>query len=114
MSKDPETTIQEFKQAVNMTAKQIEKFLDSAESKEVGQKKGGDESESTGHASGRRIVELLGKKKGDYDDDDIKHMAKVVSYVHRHSKQRPDGDIKETPWRYSLMNWGHDPLKDKD
>ncbi len=54
---------------------------------------------------------MLGKKQDDYSDDDLKHMAKVVSYVHRHSAQRPDGEIKETPWRYSLMNWGHDPLK---
>ena len=23
--------------------------------------------------------------------------------------QRPDGDITDTHWRYSLMNWGHDP-----
>jgi hypothetical protein len=44
-------------------------------------------------------------------DDDYAHMRKVVGYVARHGKQRPDGDIKETPWRYSLMNWGHDPLK---
>ena len=113
MSKDPTATIKDFREAVNMTAKQIEKFLDTPESQEVGQKKAGEDSESTGHASGRRIIELLGKKRDDYSDDDLKHMAKVVSYVHRHSKQRPEGEIKETPWRYSLMNWGHDPLKDK-
>ena len=47
----------------------------------------------------------------DYDDDDLKHMAKVVGYVHRHLAQKPDGDVSETPWRYSLMNWGHDPEK---
>jgi hypothetical protein len=22
-----------------------------------------------------------------------------------------DGESTDTPWRYSLMNWGHDPLK---
>ena len=27
------------------------------------------------------------------------------------SAQRPDGDIEESDWRYSLMNWGHDPVK---
>ncbi|MFP5322678.1 MAG: DUF3140 domain-containing protein [Acidimicrobiia bacterium] len=32
-------------------------------------------------------------------------------HVHRHLAQRPDGDVTETKWRYSLMNWGHDPLK---
>ena len=37
-------------------------------------------------------------------------MDKVVGYVHRHLAQRPKGDVAETPWRYSLMNWGHDPL----
>jgi hypothetical protein len=25
--------------------------------------------------------------------------------------QRPQGEISESAWRYSLMNWGHDPCK---
>ena len=104
-------TIDDFQKAVNMTAKQIEKWLDTAESKAVGQKDGG-EGESTGHESGRKIVKLLGTNKSDYSDADLKHMTKVVSYVHRHRAQRPDGDVEKTPWRYSLMNWGHDPLKE--
>jgi hypothetical protein len=28
-----------------------------------------------------------------------------------HLAQRPEGDVEDTRWRYSLMNWGHDPLK---
>jgi len=38
-------------------------------------------------------------------------MRKVTGYVHRHMAQRPSGDVEHTRWRYSLMNWGHDPLK---
>ena len=38
-------------------------------------------------------------------------MKKVNAYVARHVAQKPDGDIKESNWRYSLKNWGHDPLK---
>ena len=38
-------------------------------------------------------------------------MRKVVGYVHRHMTQRPKGDVTDTNWRKSLMNWGHDPLK---
>jgi hypothetical protein len=38
-------------------------------------------------------------------------MRKVVGYVHRHLAQRPKGDVTDTRWRYSLMNWGHDPMK---
>lgn len=102
--------IDEFKEAVNMTPKQLESWLKTEESKAVGQKDD-DDDESIGHASGRRIIELLEKNKSDYTDDDLAHMKKVVSYVHRHSAQRPSGDVEDTRWRYSLMNWGHDPLK---
>ncbi len=66
---------------------------------------------STGLHMGREIVALLGKKRADYTDAAAAAMAKVTGYIKRHLAQRPDGDVSETPWRYSLMNWGHDPLK---
>ena len=99
----------DFDTAVNMTAPELEKWLETDESRAVGQKDGG--GESTGHASGRRIVALLRTKKADLTDADRAHMSKVSGYVHRHLAQRPSGDVRDTPWRYSLMNWGHDPLK---
>lgn len=108
---DDAETYKEFKAAVNMTRKQLEKWLETDESNKVGQKKDG--SESTGHQSGRTIVDILGKKKAELDKDDYKHMRKVVSYVARHSAQEPEGDTKQTRWRYSLKNWGHDPEKGK-
>ncbi|OAH50323.1 DUF3140 domain-containing protein [Microbacterium oleivorans] len=110
MSEDERQQITtDFDEAVNMTAAEIEKWLDTDESKSVGQKSGG--GESTGHASGRRIVTILRKKKADLTDSDYAHMKKVHGYVARHSKQRPKGDVEDTDWRFSLMNWGHDPLK---
>ncbi|MEV0126763.1 DUF3140 domain-containing protein [Streptomyces sp. NPDC050703] len=105
---DRDETVAGFEEAVNMTAGRLEKWLETDESKSVGQSDGG---ESVGHASGRRIVRLLHTNKADLTDDDLAHMRKVVGYVHRHLKQRPDGDITDTRWRYSLMNWGHDPTK---
>lgn len=104
-------TIDDFHEAVNMTASAIDRWSDTEESTSVGQKDGGT-GESTGHASGRQIVRLLGTKRSELGNDDLDHMRKVTGYVHRHLAQRPDGDVRETPWRYSLMNWGHDPLKD--
>ncbi|MEV4637156.1 DUF3140 domain-containing protein [Actinoplanes sp. NPDC049548] len=103
-------TYTEFKEAVNMTASELEKWLKTEESQEVGQKSttGG---ESVGHDSGRKIIHILHTKKSDLSDADEAHMRKVVGYVHRHLAQRPSGDVKDTKWRYSLMNWGHDPLK---
>ena len=97
----------EWQEAVNMTATQLEDWLDTDESQSVGQSDGG--GEATGHKSGRRIVEILRTKKSDLGDDDVQHMRKVVGYVHRHLGQRPSGDVADTRWRYSLMNWGHDP-----
>jgi len=105
-----QVTYAEFKDAVNMTAGELEKWLKTDESKSVGQKpaSGG---ESVGHDSGRKIVKILHTKKADLTSGDEQHMSKVVGYVHRHLAQRPSGDVSETDWRYSLMNWGHDPLK---
>ncbi|AXH37151.1 DUF3140 domain-containing protein [Humibacter sp. BT305] len=103
------TTWDEFREAVNMTPKQLDRWLGTDESKEVGQKGGG--SESVGHRSGRHIIRILEKRKADLTSADYAHMRKVVGYVHRHLEQRPSGDVSETPWRYSLMNWGHDPEK---
>lgn len=112
MADDHEQIYADFKEAVNMAPAEIEKFLDTDESQEVGQKKDGSD-ESVGHESGHKIVAIKRKKKADLNDDDYAHMKKVVGYVHRHLKQGgPDKDVEHSPWRYSLMNWGHDPLKD--
>ena len=103
---------QDFDRAVNMTAAELGDWLETPESRKVGWKgKNGTAQESVGHASGRRIVALLGKMQGELTDDDYAHMRKVVGYVHRHRAQRPE-NIYTSRWRYSLMNWGHDPTKE--
>ena len=111
MPKKPDTQKihENFKAAVNMTAKQLQKWLDGEESKQVGQVKPG-EKESIGRQSGKRIVKILGKKKAELTEGDYAHMRKVVSYVRRHLAQEPR-NIETSRWRYSLMNWGHDPVK---
>ena len=97
-----------FDDAVTMSPADLKQWLTTDESKSVGQKDGGDES--VGHESGRRIISIKEKKVADLTDADYAHMRKGAGYVARHSKQRPDGDVTDTPWRYSLMNWGNDPL----
>lgn len=108
---DPDTVRAEFGEAVNMTASELETWLETDESRSVGQDSDGS-GESTGHASGRRIVDLLRTRKDDLTDDDLAHMRKVHGYVQRHLAQQPKKeDVETSRWRYSLMNWGHDPLK---
>ena len=99
----------DWSDAVNMTRGELEKWLDTDESKEVGDKSSG--GESTGHKSGRKIVDILDKKKADITEADVEWMHKVVGYVKRHSAQGPESDVEHSRWRYSLMNWGNDPLK---
>jgi len=109
MDDDDRQTRTDFTEAVNMTARDLQEWLDTDESRSVGDH--GDGGEATGHAMGRHIVALLQTRAGDLDADDLGRMRKVVGYVHRHLAQRPKGDVTDTRWRYSLMNWGHDPLR---
>lgn len=96
-----------FRAAVNMTAPQLAAWLRRPESRAVGFRRPG-ARESVGRRSGRRILRIL--RHGPRGEADRQHMQKVAGYVARHLAQRPAGDVSATPWRYSLMNWGHDPL----
>ena len=97
-----------FDAAVNMSASELESWLETDESGRVGWKKHG--GESVGHASGRRIVSILRARHGGLDDDDYRHMRRTVGFIRRHRAQEP-ANMVTSRWRYSLMNWGHDPLK---
>jgi len=110
---DHDAVYRAFHDAVNMTASEIEGWLETEESRKVGFKRPG-ASESVGHASGRRIVTILGTARNALDGGDYAHMRKVVGFVRRHCGQGPHDEyrIPTSRWRYSLMNWGHDPLKD--
>ena len=91
----------------------VEEGKKADESKKVGFKKPG-ATESVGHASGRRIIQILRAKKADLDGGDYAHMRKVIGFVKRHRAQGPHDEFRvpTSRWRYSLMNWGHDPLKE--
>ena len=103
-----------FDDAVNMTATELDNWLRTPASHSVGWKgPDGRARESVGHASGRHIVRILRKRNDDLTTDDYAHMLKVVGFVRRHSAQRPQ-NIYTSRWRYSLMNWGHDPLKEDE
>ena len=111
MAKSDEDVYQEFRDLVNMAPKEIEEFLETEESRRVGQDSG--DGESKGHKSGKRIVEIKHTNKDDLGEDDYDHMRRVTSYINRHKAQGgPNEDMETSDWRYSLMNWGHDPCKD--
>lgn len=113
MTKDERQDIfGEFRKVANIPPSRLEKWLETDDSKRVGWKgeEGAGGGESVGHRSGRRIVAIKRRKKADPTQADYDHMQKVIAYVARHSKQGPAQERRHSDWRYSLMNWGHDPL----
>ena len=108
---DRDRVLKDFDEAVNMSAGEIERWLKTSESKSVGWKgEDGSAAESVGHASGRKIASILRRGHAKLRQSDYDHMRKVVGYVKRHLAQEP-ANVATSRWRYSLMNWGHDPLK---
>ena len=73
VSKSREEVVQEFHDAVNMTADELLDYLQSDESQGVGMVREG-ESESVGHQSGKHIVDILQKGDEALDEDDLGHM----------------------------------------
>jgi len=110
MTLDHDRIYREFGIAVNMDAAELEAWLETAESRRVGWTRPG-ESESVGHAAGRRIVRILRTAAPELEPEDYWHMRKAVGFIRRHRAQQPE-NIVTSRWRYSLMNWGYDPLKD--
>ncbi|SNT23392.1 DUF3140 domain-containing protein [Tropicimonas sediminicola] len=108
-SKSRDQIWSEWRDLVNMSPAEIEDWLETEQSKSVGDT--GDAG-STGRDSGRRIVEIKRSRKDELSDGHWDHMAKVVGYIKRHCAQGgPDDGVEDSAWRYSLMNWGHDPLR---
>ncbi|MGI4978750.1 MAG: DUF3140 domain-containing protein [Janthinobacterium lividum] len=107
----------DFRDAVNMTPAELRRWLDTEDSRSVGMTQGGERvsgpggKEAVGHHMGYEILALHDLHQDRYGEAEYDTMRKVTGYVHRHTAQRPHGDVTDSRWRQSLMNWGHDPLK---
>ncbi|HEX9931691.1 MAG TPA: DUF3140 domain-containing protein [Allosphingosinicella sp.] len=99
-----------FDAAVNMSAEEIEAWLEGEESRRVGFVRAG-ETESVGRQAGRETARILRLAEPEPGDADYRHMRCVAGFVKRHRAQEP-ANIVTSRWRWSLMNWGHDPLRD--
>lgn len=100
----------EFARLTNLTQAELRAWLETPQSRKVGMVRPG-EQESVGRQSARKILAIRDTPADELTDADYAHMKKVIGYCRRHLAQRPWGDVADTRWRWSLMNWGHDPLK---
>jgi len=109
LSPDEEAEIRsEFHRLTNLSQAELRAWLATAQSRKVGMVRKG-ETESVGRQSARKILAIRDAAIGDLTEADYRHMRKVIGYCRRHLAQRPWGDVTDTRWRWSLMNWGHDP-----
>ena len=107
-----EDVLHEFAQLINLDANELDLWLRTPESQTVGHRPG-ESDETFGHRSGRRIVDLLRHDQPtQFDEADIGLMRTVIDSLHQQLAQRPRGDVRDTAWRFMLLNWGHDPLRD--
>lgn len=95
--------------SVNCSAAEIEEWHSTPESASVGSRGPGDRW-SVGQLAGMRTVELLEAGPEAWSPADEAHVRRVAGFVRRHRAQWPRGDVRDTRWRHSLRNWGHDPL----
>jgi hypothetical protein len=111
LSPDEERAIRaEFDALVNLEPAELKAWLNRPESSKVGMVRRG-ETESVGRQSARKILHIKATPVADLTEADYRHMKKVIGFCRRHLAQRPWGEIADTRWRWSLMNWGHDPLR---
>ena len=106
---DRDETYRRFAALVNMDEAELEAWLDGEESRVVGWTRPG-EQESVGRQSGRLILRILRTPPEMLDEEDYRLMRRVIGFIRRHRAQEPANTVTSR-WRYSLMNWGHDPLK---
>ncbi|AXK35116.1 DUF3140 domain-containing protein [Streptomyces armeniacus] len=97
----------EFHTVVNMTSRELQEWLRAEDA--------GEETEElpdrAGKRTGRRVLEILGKRRTDLTDDDARVIERVCDVVR--SQRPPELDPKSggADWRHGLMDIGHDPLK---
>jgi len=110
-SPDEEREIRkQFEALVNLEPAELRGWLETPQSRKVGMVRRG-ETESVGRQSARKILAIKAGRVAELTDADYRHMKKVIGFCRRHLAQRPWGDVTDTRWRWSLMNWGHDPLR---
>jgi len=97
----------EFHLVVNMTSRELSDWLRTRDA--------GERTESlpdqSGPATGKHVLNVLGKRKADVTEDDRRVMRRVVQRVRSQRREDLEPTAGDEAWRHRLMSMGHDPLK---
>jgi len=98
----------EFHRLVNMTSRELSEWLRVESAGETTEEL----PDRSGDDLGRRVVGVLGKRRGDLTPDDADAMVAVIDAVRRERGVDPlEPDAGDEEWRRRLMDVGHDPLR---
>ncbi|UZJ30667.1 DUF3140 domain-containing protein [Streptomyces endophytica] len=102
-----DTLWDEFHALVNMTSRELRDWLSTDAA--------GEETEEVpdraGKRTGRRVLGILGKRRTDLTEDDVRIMEQVCDTVRSQRDASRDPRAGGDSWRHGLMSMGHDPLK---
>ncbi|MCO5999842.1 DUF3140 domain-containing protein [Actinoallomurus rhizosphaericola] len=102
------TLWEEFHRVVNMTSEELRTWLLTVTS---GEEAFPDDPDRLWFGLGTEVVKILGKRKVDLTDDDLRNMRRTVDEVTRRLESPPERGAADDAWRRALMTLGHDPLR---
>lgn len=102
-----DTLWDEFHTVVNMTSRELSDWLRTRDAGEEAE----EVPDRAGTPTGREVLAVLGKRRGDLTDEDERVMALVVDRVRAQRRDDLEPVAGQAAWRHRLMTIGHDPLK---
>jgi hypothetical protein len=110
---DPELDLlwDEFHTVVNMSSRELREWLLSWSANPDGTLADRGLRADDDTRTGEHVVRILGKRKTDLTEDDLRVMRAVVATVRDERGADPEPVAGARAWRHRLMTLGHDPLK---
>jgi hypothetical protein len=102
-----DTLWNEFHTVVNMTSRELSDWLRTRDAGEEAE----EVPDRAGTPTGREVLAVLGKRRGDLTSEDERVMALVVDRVRAQRRDDLEPVAGQAAWRHRLMTLGHDPLK---
>lgn len=97
----------EFHRVVNMSSRELSEWLRIRSADQDVEAL----PDQAGTETGQHVLAILGKRRTDLSDDDVRVMRNVVDRVHAERRDDLEPTAGESHWRHRLMTLGHDPLK---
>jgi Protein of unknown function (DUF3140) len=97
----------EFHRVVNMTSRELSDWLRTRDAGERTE----EFPDQSGPPTGQHVLHVLGKRRSDLTNDDVRVMQNVVRRVHDQRRDDLEPTAGDEAWRHRLMSMGHDPLK---